>query len=372
MKLVGRDFIGEIVEISSEPQFYKVKIPELIYLAGNDGLIVVDEVNKYWYSSSSVGTYGSFLPLFKGTKVVVRFKNNNLNSGYIDRIFSYEIPGKAKSNHPFYFLLINTPGQNKIEIDDKNKEFEINYMGGKGLIKFSQDSLKINFDGKIELQASNQMFIRAQQIHLNDTLPSLSSSNINLNESLKNFKIDPNVSRDINIVLKVFEEENQTVTEVSNETLNFLINTNNEQILNVDNTENLSLNNINEKIKERLDKDGKTLVYEYVYYDEIDVELQDIDKHFEKINLSLDSYENFFENVKAEAEKTYNDILQKDYEIFKILYDDFIKDFEKLKNSPYYKDLIEDEKIGEILKDIENFATNARAFLNEIEKDKNQ
>jgi len=315
MKLVGRDFIGEIISVGKDDRvgYYKVYIPELIHLAGSDGIIVVDECNNYWYTSSSAGKYGSFLPLQKGTKVVVRFKNNNINSGYIDRIFSYELPGNSKSNHPLYFLLINTPANNKIEIDDKNKTFDIVYFGGKGKISFSNSALDIIFNGNLNIKASQIIKIEGSQVQINDQIPSLNSPNINVNKLVDKLPKKENsdkVSLTLNVLSKI---DTSNVSVVNNQELINDSQVDGVSIVSAETDSNLSLAsnldtsfNIPEADLKDLDESYGSEDYLYVKEYNICTNIDDLievnDNLYLKARSSLDNLEYLKKNTDKELE----------------------------------------------------------------------
>jgi len=68
---------------------YKVQIPILMHLlADNTGIFVKNHTHKWRCTNSDVGVYGEYKPLQAGTTVLVNFENNDINTGYIDRIVS--------------------------------------------------------------------------------------------------------------------------------------------------------------------------------------------------------------------------------------------------------------------------------------------
>ena len=84
--LIECEFIGTILKGVDPLQQgrYKVHIPELMqHIAENRGIWCKNQVHSWRITSSDVGEYGSYFPLHVGTKVVVRFYKNDLNTGYI-------------------------------------------------------------------------------------------------------------------------------------------------------------------------------------------------------------------------------------------------------------------------------------------------
>ena len=91
----NREFIGTILDDESDnldirvEGRYKVHIPTLMpHIPFNQGIWIKNHVNKWGISSSKYGEYGQHFPLQPFTKVVVRFFENDFNTGYADRIVS--------------------------------------------------------------------------------------------------------------------------------------------------------------------------------------------------------------------------------------------------------------------------------------------
>ena len=96
MNLTQREFIGQTV-IKEVEEFYdykmqgryKVHIPELMpHLEKEKGIWVKNHSNKWNITPSDIGEYGSHYPLHEGTYVIIKFFENDINTGYVDRILS--------------------------------------------------------------------------------------------------------------------------------------------------------------------------------------------------------------------------------------------------------------------------------------------
>lgn len=71
---------------------YKVHIPELHPLIKeNSGIWCKNQQHKWRIGPSEDHFYGSYYPLQPGTKVLVKFYQNDFHSGYIDRIVSDQV-----------------------------------------------------------------------------------------------------------------------------------------------------------------------------------------------------------------------------------------------------------------------------------------
>ena len=97
VQLTGKEFIGTIIPIGSPREYdnvkmkgrYRVHVPVLMtHLEKDEGLMYKNHANKWRITPSDVGEYGSYFPLHPGTHVIVKFQENDLNAGYIDRIIS--------------------------------------------------------------------------------------------------------------------------------------------------------------------------------------------------------------------------------------------------------------------------------------------
>lgn len=96
---------------------YKVQIPMLMNLiVDTDGIMVKNQIHKWRCTDSDVGEYGEYKPLHPGTKVIVKFHANDINTGYIDRIISDQkmnsLPFKNTADRDDIYQLLRTPKYN--------------------------------------------------------------------------------------------------------------------------------------------------------------------------------------------------------------------------------------------------------------------
>lgn len=71
---------------------YKIHIPELHPLIKeNKGIWCKNQNHKWRIGPSEDYVYGSYYPLQPGTKVIVKFDDNDFHSGYVDRIISDQV-----------------------------------------------------------------------------------------------------------------------------------------------------------------------------------------------------------------------------------------------------------------------------------------
>lgn len=86
-----REFLGKVLpDLDPKHQGrYKVFIPNLMpHIANDKGIWVKNHIHKNRITPSKDGNYGQYFPLHANTLVIVKFFENDYNSGYIDRIVS--------------------------------------------------------------------------------------------------------------------------------------------------------------------------------------------------------------------------------------------------------------------------------------------
>ena len=129
MKLTEKEFLAKVLK-DPDPKNegrYKVHIPDLMHhLPEDQGIFVKNHVHKYRVTPSEKGNYGQYFPLQENTIVIVKFFENDYNSGYIDRIISdYEIdslPLKVKDRDELYQLLRTPKYDNLIVINEDTED----------------------------------------------------------------------------------------------------------------------------------------------------------------------------------------------------------------------------------------------------------
>lgn len=96
INLKDQEFLGKIVP-KSHPDFYDPKrqgrylvhIPDLMPgIDDNEGIWCKNHVHNWRITPSGAGEYGQYFPLQAETYVIVKFFENDLNTGYIDRVLS--------------------------------------------------------------------------------------------------------------------------------------------------------------------------------------------------------------------------------------------------------------------------------------------
>ncbi len=94
--IVGKEYSGVLVPATVpsyyDPKYmgrYLIHIAELMpHKPEDEGIWCKNHVHKNRMTRSSVGTYGSYMPLHAGTKVIIKFYENDWQTGYVDRIIS--------------------------------------------------------------------------------------------------------------------------------------------------------------------------------------------------------------------------------------------------------------------------------------------
>lgn len=171
--LTVREFLGVVLK-DEDPKImgrYRVHIPELMpHLTQDKGIYCKNNVGVYRIGKSGSGFYGSYVPLQPGTKVVVRFYENDLNSGYIDRVVSDEKEktvynpasfledgdkkGKAKNpeetrDRDDVYLILKTPKHNNAVYfvedtrDHKPNEFWFSFNSCRTALRVNEDGITI-------------------------------------------------------------------------------------------------------------------------------------------------------------------------------------------------------------------------------------
>lgn len=85
------EFIGTVLPDLDPLQQgrYKVHIPQLMqHITEDKGIWCKNQIHAWRITPSDNGEYGSYYPLHPGTKVIVKFYHNDINTGYIVRIIS--------------------------------------------------------------------------------------------------------------------------------------------------------------------------------------------------------------------------------------------------------------------------------------------
>jgi len=107
--LKDQEFLAKVLpDLDNKRQGrYKVHIPDLMpSIDEGRGIWVKNQVHNWRITNSDKGEYGQYFPLQPGTKVIVKFFENDPNTGYVDRIISDHV---EKSN---------------VEAQDCTKEFD--------------------------------------------------------------------------------------------------------------------------------------------------------------------------------------------------------------------------------------------------------
>ena len=100
---------------------YRVQIPTLMNLIiDTGGIMVKNQTHKWRCTNSDNGRYGEYKPLQPGTKVLVKFHDDDINTGYIDRIISDQemnsLPFKNIADRDDIYQLLRTPKHNNFII----------------------------------------------------------------------------------------------------------------------------------------------------------------------------------------------------------------------------------------------------------------
>ncbi len=210
-----KEFIGRIIPKGSDKEFdqkmkgrYRVHIPDLMaHIEEDKGIWCKNHVHNWRMTSSDVGEYGSHYPLHSGTYVIVKFFENDYNTGYIDRILSdYEdntdkeaqdcVEVKpALSDRDEQYVIFKTPKKWNIFYVNEDTENEPNTM----YLVFNRDNsperrtvLRINESG-IHIWTRNNQRIRIKE----DNNIQIDGDNTEFIKGDSKSNIDGNVDLDI-------------------------------------------------------------------------------------------------------------------------------------------------------------------------------
>jgi hypothetical protein len=151
MNLQEKEFQGIIYDgIEDYEGRYKVHVAALYPTSEPILLSLSNEVlgNRFsrWYDPNlqSIKSSGSYYPLQSGMKVIVKFKNNDINSGYIHGVVS-EVPliDSVKNRDTFY-LLNKTVNGSYIYQDDSRNITHLMHSNGKSNVFLDDDRVVLS------------------------------------------------------------------------------------------------------------------------------------------------------------------------------------------------------------------------------------
>jgi hypothetical protein len=174
-RLTDREFSGKIIP-GKDPKNcgrYCVLIPELMYniYDKEEGFIYCsNHVTNHRNSSSDNGIYGQYFPLYSGTKVIVKFNSEDLETGYIDRIISdhYEnsMPlGISSDDRDQYYQILRTIANDLIAITHDTSQIPKNgihlyHKGDNVNLIFDESGIHIYTKKDHDQQIDGESFIK--------------------------------------------------------------------------------------------------------------------------------------------------------------------------------------------------------------------
>ena len=160
MKLEG-DFIGYVKgnPLNDNQGRYLVYIPEL--LGGSDDenaktLSLPNETNPAMFSrwldfkSKQIMSAGSYFPLKEGMVVIVNFRGNTMESGYIAKIVSYLPLVDSQENRDSFYLLNKTIKGSWIYQDDNRGITHLIHNNGATNIVMKEDLISLQVGGRLQ------------------------------------------------------------------------------------------------------------------------------------------------------------------------------------------------------------------------------
>lgn len=219
--LRDKEFIGKIVPVDAEYYYderlrgrYYVHIPELMPSLGYDqGILCSNHVHSWRITPSDVGEYGQYWPLHAGTYVIVKFWENDTNTGQITKILSdykderdlepqdcttvipavtdrdekYIIFKTPKNFNIFYVNEETTNEPNTIYLiynrDDSPKRRTVFRINEDGVHFWTRDNnrVRIGLDEDIQIDGNKNEKVKGEvKIEVTGTVSVKSDSNINV------------------------------------------------------------------------------------------------------------------------------------------------------------------------------------------------
>ena len=355
INLTTREFVGTIVEVLKTPGLYKVIIDELVSLTNAGGIIVRDESIPARYTNSKVGTYGTFYPLQVGTKVTIRFKRNNLNSGIITGVLSYEHPCSDK--HPNYYLIVKTLSNSQIYADDKDSEVKISLFSNKSHLTLKPDKTILHSGKNNIIEGVKVVNVNAPKIHLNGGSDVSDTGSGKILGPISNITYpSPIYTGDIPTIATNTSANPSNISPQLPES----------------NTINTSDNReVNSYVETLNIPEYHTAEYQIISFDHISNTFSDLSN---QINNAKKDFEKIYTQAKTTADTDFNDtentnILPYYYDMLD-LYNQNAAAIDELRNSNEYNSLPEDKKseLDDRINVFTNLMDQAKAELEEIQK----
>jgi hypothetical protein len=192
--IAGKTFIGYVLDIKDPAGLGRkaVYIPNLLKstIAGEKYVFCKEAINTYVRARNPLKSnypyfsYGSYQPILPGTKVLVTFVNNSLESGYIIGI-------DATVKEPFAegeWLVFKTPKGSEFYINDDNNVCHIKNANGKTNLYMTDTDIylqvnQIDENAKAETDLKAQSYIQISpsfiQLKIGDTLYRFGENGIN-------------------------------------------------------------------------------------------------------------------------------------------------------------------------------------------------
>ena len=354
INLTSRLFIGTITNVLKPPGYYEVKIDELLHLS-DTGIIVRDISIPNRYTDSDQGSYGSFYPLQKGTKVIVKFLRNDLNSGVIISTYSDKFP-TSPDNHPNRYHIFETLSKSQLYADDKDKKVYLALANSTAYLELKSDKIVLHGSKKITIEAPKLVEINAKNIHLNGGASVSSSSSSFVLGKIgytiqRNDKLNENAT-----IIEASIPEADNVTDITTVDRNEAkdapqLDSNQEQLIKANTIGNNQSNKIVVYKITTIQTLSQTI-------NNVSNEINNIEQqHQEDIQNQIDTNENIINNFIPQM---YNELLLK--------HNNLSASITALKTSTDYQLLSDDEKaeLDKILDPVYNTADYVAVELNSI------
>ena len=190
--IIGGELLTVTDDDPSNRGRYRVLIPELMGNCYDDGdapIFCTNQVTKYRNTICNVGSgiYGQYFPLHPGTKVIVKFCNEDYQSGYIDRIIGdyYEnsLPMALDTkDRDQYYQLLRTIDNDLIAVtcdtiseNVPNRGFHIYHKKDNIMVIFDDTGIHVYDKKDLDTQIDGKAYIK-----VNDQVDCVFGSKVNI------------------------------------------------------------------------------------------------------------------------------------------------------------------------------------------------
>jgi len=105
-------------------------------------------------NKAKTNSFGSYTPLKPGTRVIIHFKEDDYNSGYIEGIINYDSPPN-KDRDDFYLMMV-TDKSSWAFFDETGEQFAVSWHHGKSNIWGKDDIIHVSKDSGTVVEVQDE------------------------------------------------------------------------------------------------------------------------------------------------------------------------------------------------------------------------